>query len=225
MRLVLLHALPFDERMWELVGPVPGDAFAPKLYGFGDSIEEWAAALVAQCRDNELLVVGCSVGGSCALEVARAAPDQVRTVMLVGAKADVRPDPAACSEAVGLLRIQGVEAAWNRYWAPAFGPHADAATVAVARRLALEQSVEDLIAGVRAFHERRDNSEFAKSWRGKLCLVNGSHDQTPTPQVAAASVHGAQRVEQVIVNDCGHFVPLEQPVAFWRLVADQLGQC
>lgn len=106
MRLVLLHALPFDERMWEFGGPMPADAFAPRLYDLGPSIEDWAAAVVAECHDDELFVVGCSVGGSCALEVARAAPDQVRAVMLVGAKADVRPDPIACSEAVELLRIQ-----------------------------------------------------------------------------------------------------------------------
>lgn len=63
-----------------------------------------------------------------------------------------------------------------------------------------------------------------KSWRGNLCLVNGSHDQTPAPQVAAASVRGANSIGQVIVDDCGHFVPLEQPATFWHLVADQLGR-
>lgn len=39
---------------------------------------------------------------------------------------------------------------------------------------------------------------------------------------AAASVQGANSVEQVIVDGCGHFVPLEQPATFWRLMADQL---
>jgi hypothetical protein len=54
------------------------------------------------------VVVGNSVGGSCALEVARAAPDQVEAVVLVGAKAGVRPDPALRAEAVGTLADGGI---------------------------------------------------------------------------------------------------------------------
>jgi pimeloyl-ACP methyl ester carboxylesterase len=74
MRLVLLHALPFDERLWDTPRPTLADAFVPSLYGLGRSVQEWAGAILSECRDEELLVVGSSVGGSCALEVARAAP-------------------------------------------------------------------------------------------------------------------------------------------------------
>lgn len=219
-----MHALPFDGRMWDSDRPIVADALAPRLYDLGDSIQDWAAAIVAECHDDELFVVGSSVGGSCALEIARAAPERVRTVMLVGAKADVWPDPAACSEAVALLRGQGVEAAWDRYWAPLFGAETDSAIVTAARLLALKQGVEDLVAGVRAFHHRRDQSHFVKTWAGRIVLVNGSCDQTPSPQVAAVSLQGARSVEQAIVSDCGHFLPMEQPDIFYQLLSEQLGR-
>jgi pimeloyl-ACP methyl ester carboxylesterase len=77
MRLVLLHALPFDERMWDTTRSLLAGAFVPTLYSLGRSIKEWAAAILAECQGEELFVVGSSVGGSCALEVARAAPEQV----------------------------------------------------------------------------------------------------------------------------------------------------
>jgi pimeloyl-ACP methyl ester carboxylesterase len=92
MRLVLLHALPLDGRMWDATGTRFGGAFAPTLYGLGESVRDWAVAVLEHCGIDELLVVGNSVGGSCALEVARAAPGQVRGVVLVGAKPGCRPD-------------------------------------------------------------------------------------------------------------------------------------
>jgi hypothetical protein len=72
-----------------------------------------------------------------------------------------------------VLQSEGIGAAWARYWAPLFGASADPATVAAARRLALEQNVDDLITGVRAFHERRDHSEFVKGWGEPLLVVSG----------------------------------------------------
>lgn len=54
---------------------VPDKTIAPTLYKFGDSIEEWAAKALQLAKSDRLIVVGCSVGGSCALEMAIAAPE------------------------------------------------------------------------------------------------------------------------------------------------------
>ena len=39
MKVLLLHAFPFDERMWEGY-----EGVAPRLYGRGESIDRWAQA-------------------------------------------------------------------------------------------------------------------------------------------------------------------------------------
>lgn len=221
MRLVLLHALPFDKRMWETTQPLLYDAFAPTLYGLGNSLQEWAVAVLDHCEGEELIVVGSSVGGSCALEIARASPDQVRGIVLVGAKASVRRDPVAREVIVRALQDDGIHAAWARYWAPLFSSTADAETLAAARRLALEQDVDDLIRGVRALPDRRDQAEFVSAWAGHLVVVSGARDRTPTPAAAAASVAGG-RYEHVVVEDCGHYVPLERPDMFYAVLTDQI---
>ncbi len=143
MQLVLLQALPLAGRMWDAVRSTFSDAFPPTLYELGGSVQEWADAIVEECRDEELLVVGNSVGGSCALEIARAAPDRVCRVVLVGAKVDVRRDGRLRDEAVGVLRRDGIATAWDLYWKPGFGSNASAEVVAKARQLALEQDVGD----------------------------------------------------------------------------------
>ncbi|HEV7758841.1 MAG TPA: alpha/beta fold hydrolase, partial [Acidimicrobiales bacterium] len=101
MRVVLLHALPFDGRMWRAERDLLGsEALAPSLYRFGARLEDWAQGVLDLVGGEPLVVVGCSVGGSCALEIARAPPDQVAGIVLVGAKAGVRPDPALRDRAV-----------------------------------------------------------------------------------------------------------------------------
>jgi pimeloyl-ACP methyl ester carboxylesterase len=74
---VLLHALPLDERMWEPQRTVVPDAVAPRLYGRGASLDAWAESIAGEV-DGELGLVGASMGGYCSLELARREPERVR---------------------------------------------------------------------------------------------------------------------------------------------------
>jgi pimeloyl-ACP methyl ester carboxylesterase len=222
---VLLHAPPFDGRMWRAEGDlVPGGTFAPSLYRLGETLEEWAQGVLASVGDDPLVVVGCSVGGSCALEVARAAPDQVLGLVLVGAKAGVRPDPDLRDEAVELLSREGMEAGWRAYWRPLFGPDTPAAVLARARALALAQDVDDVIRGVRAFHDRRDLTDFARDWPKPLVVIGGELDRAPAPATAAQLAVGPNR-QHDLVRNCGHYVNLERPRELRALLASALRRC
>ncbi|OJF92878.1 hypothetical protein [Pararhizobium antarcticum] len=62
--LLLLHALPLDGSMWAAQrNLLPGATSAPTLYGFGSSVEDWAAKALETTNAERLIVVGCSVGG------------------------------------------------------------------------------------------------------------------------------------------------------------------
>ena len=120
---VLLHALPFDGRMWQAEQAwLPGPTLAPTLYRFGSTLEDWASGVLHVAPADPFVIVGCSIGGSCALEVARAAPERVLGIVLVGAKAGVRPEPGVRDEACQVLAERGMEAAWRTWWRPLFGP-------------------------------------------------------------------------------------------------------
>jgi len=84
LELLFLHALPLDGSMWAGQKQLlPGSTYTPTLYPFGDSIEAWAAAALKVAKGDRLVVVGCSVGGSCALELAVAAPERVAALVLI----------------------------------------------------------------------------------------------------------------------------------------------
>jgi pimeloyl-ACP methyl ester carboxylesterase len=165
-----------------------------------------------------LLLVGNSVGGSCALEVARLAPDRVAAIVLVGAKASHRPEPGLRDAAVAVLTEGGMAAAWPEYWAPRFGSGADPAVVEAARRIAFAQHPADVIRGVRAFHGRRDRTEFALTWPKPLVVVSGAQDRAPSPETAAALAAGAPHGAFHRVEDSGHYVSLEQSREFERIL-------
>ncbi len=220
--MVLLHALPFDGRMWSEADRAVGEkVIAPDLFGLGDSIVEWASAVVAMAGTEELMVVGCSVGGSCALEIARLAPEQVSGIVLVGAKAGVRPDPTLRDESVRVVETRGLAAAWSAYWEPLFGSAAHPGVVAAARDLALSHDVTRVANGLRAFHDRRDHTEFVAGWTKPLVVVSGAQDRTPPVSVARSLGEGPQR-QFHLVDDCGHYVNLERPHRLRTILADTI---
>src|SRR5258707_31034 len=141
LELLFLHALPLDGSMWAGQKQVlPGSTYAPTLYPLGDSVQAWAAAALKLVKGDRLIVVGCSVGGSCALELAVAAPDRVAALVLIGTKAAHRPDPALHACALETLREKGLEEAWRVFWAPLFSSSANGQVISDAKRMALRQS-------------------------------------------------------------------------------------
>lgn len=219
LNLVLLHPLPLDGSIWpaELWG-LADAVRAPTLYGAGRSLSAWAATALAEVPAGPCVVVGNSVGGSCALEFAYLAPRRVRALVLIGAKAGVRPDPEFREAAIRLIRDQGVDAAWDRYWAPLFAADADPAVVERAKTIARRLPVDHVVKGVSAFHTRTDRAELLAGLDIPVTIVRGQHDRIPKdPEMLASTLRQGAFVE---VAGAGHYVPVERPSAVVSIVRD-----
>lgn len=209
--LLLLHALPLDASMWvNQMDLFPAVTVAPSLYRFGDRIQSWAASVLAETRADRLVVAGCSVGGSCALEIAALAPERVAALVLIGTKAVHRRDPALREAALRTIRDEGLEAAWAAYWAPLFSTKASPQVVADARALALRQSPEELVRGINAFHTRPTRQQVLRDLTCPIIIVTGADDVAPGPEMSARQAEMARRGRLHVVPDCGHYVPLER---------------
>jgi pimeloyl-ACP methyl ester carboxylesterase len=193
---VFLHAFPLDGRMWQTSTDLWPDAYAPTLYGLGDTMTTWASRVLAAAPRGPLTLVGCSMGGSCALEMTRLAPDRVRALVLVGAKAAVRHDPPARDRYIDALRDRGVDAMWDE-----ITPVGD-----TAKQLAREQSLDDLVGAVNAFHTRPDASSVLAAFDRPVHVVMGADDHLGARKIPVGEFHE--------VPNAGHYVNLDQPEWF-----------
>jgi pimeloyl-ACP methyl ester carboxylesterase len=212
LQILFLHALPFGRGMWRAqLDAFSGLAVAPNLYPCGANLTNWAHHALEEVTSDRLIVVGNSVGGSCALEIAALAPHRVEALVLVGAKAERRIDSALKDECVELLRTHGFDAAWSKYWAPFLGPSLSLKQVAEAKELASRTSVEHIINGVKAFHTRPSRFQMLGQLDCPVICVSGEHDIAPGPEVTKMQAKTAPNGHYIEVPDCGHYVPLEKP--------------
>ena len=217
MTVVLLHAFPLDERMWEPQrdGVHGHELLTPRLYGRGRTMDEWAAALLGEIP-GELVLVGASMGGYCALAMKRRAPERVAGLVLAGSRADAdSPERrAGRADTIELIRREGAPALWESMRPKLFAEDADEALVSRARAIALEQDVDDLVAAVEAIRDRADNSALLE---GRTLAVLGGDDPFVSPEdVPAAEVH--------VLPGAGHLVSMERATEFNELLEGRLEQ-
>ncbi|HYY04096.1 MAG TPA: alpha/beta hydrolase [Gaiellaceae bacterium] len=202
MTLVLLHAFPLDERMWERQLQLLPDAQAPRLYDRGPTMDAWAESLAAEV-DDELTLVGSSMGGYCALALGRRVPDRVRGLLLVGARpdADSPERRAGRADTIELLRREGADGLWRSMKPKLFADESRAD-----ERLLFRDS-ELLICAVEAIRDRADSREVARFFGDRLRFVVGEHDTFVSPDEL-------REYDVRVVDGAGHLVNLEAPEAF-----------
>ena len=201
---------------------MPKNNVAPDLYKFGNNIEQWAAKSLELVSQDRFVVVGCSVGGSCALEVINLAPDRVAAAILIGIKARCDPNPVSLWQACRIVKDQGVASAWERYWNPLFeGGHAgDAARRA--KEIALEQTAQDLENGLNAFYTRNSREDVVIESTIPIHVVTGDCDELPGLSYSRRLAGLSDKVRLHVIRDCGHYVPLMQPTPLNSLISDVL---
>ena len=218
MTVLLLHALPLDERMW---GPQHGafgalDVLTPQLYGRGPTMDDWASSLLAEV-EGDVVLVGASMGGYCALAIARIAPQRVRGLVLTGSRADAdTPERrAARADTIELIRREGAAGLWESMRPKLFPDDADPELVARARAFALDQQPDELIQAVEAIRDRPDSTAALRGLGERTLAVIGDRDPfVRGDEVPAHEVH--------VVRGCGHLPSMQRAPGFNALVGERI---
>jgi pimeloyl-ACP methyl ester carboxylesterase len=204
MRVLMLHAFPLDERMWAPQQEVLADhdVRTPRLYGRGRTMSAWAESVAGE-HDGDFVVVGASMGGYCALALARLQPERVRGLLLVGARPDADSEErrAGRAETIDLIRREGAEGLWASM-EPKLFHEPRKADPGLAFR-----DTERLVEAVEAIRDRDDSTDVVRSLAGKAQFVVGEFD----PFVSAQELAEFD-VEEIA--RAGHLVNLEQPDVF-----------
>ena len=211
MTVVLLHAFPLDERMWDpqlelLAGE---DVYVPNFYDFGgNSVDGWAEHVLERA-EGDLVAVGASLGGYVALAMARIAPDRVEGLLLAGARATADPPErrAAREEMIRVVLAEGIEG-WNREFSPP-GPE--------------DRTTDELVRGIEALRDRRDTTAVVASFPGPLTVVVGERDEILPVDEARQIAESAPDGRFEVVEGAGHVVSADAPGRFNEILRDLLG--
>ena len=144
------------------------DVVAPRLYGRGPTMDAWASSVAAEL-DGDAAVVGASMGGYCALALARRAPERVRGLLLVGARPDADSDErrAGRADTIELIHNEGPEGLWRSMLPKLF------ADESFADERLLFRDADALVGAVEAIRDRADSTAVARAFERPVQFVVG----------------------------------------------------
>ncbi|MGH3135167.1 MAG: alpha/beta fold hydrolase [Gaiellaceae bacterium] len=206
MKVFLLHGWPLSERMWvpqvTALRQAGFEPIVPHLYGRGASIDGWAAHLLRD-HDGSFVAVGASMGGYCALALARRAPERVVGIVLVASRAvaDTFDRRRQRDDQIAVLRARGVP------------PEIDT-----------EETAEDLAVAQEAMRDRMDLSGVAASFGGPMLVCVGDQDDIVSVDESQALAASALRGTLELFPGAGHFPSVDQPDRFNAVLLEFLSQ-
>jgi pimeloyl-ACP methyl ester carboxylesterase len=206
VKVMLLHGWPVSERVWvsqvSALRDAGFDPIAPHLYGRGPSIDDWAAQLLRDI-DGPLVAVGASMGGYCALALARRAPERVVGMALVGSRAD--------ADTFERRRFRQEQIA-------------DLRAGKLPQLAEPDTPVEHLVETQEAMRDRLDLTGVVASFGGPLLVCVGSEDEIVSVDEARELADKALDGRLEVFEGAGHFVAVDQPQRFNEVLLEFVGQ-
>jgi len=221
--LVLIHGFPLDHNMWDALLPhlEGADVLLPDLRGFGGSaivdgtytiadMAQDVIALLDALKIEKAAIVGHSMGGYVALEIARKVPGRVAGLGLVSTQAlpdapDRKAGRYATAEKVG---DQGSVVVADSM-APKLS--ADPQHVSALHKLILGQPPAGVMGALAAMAERVDSTELLSTFKFPVAIVHGLAD-------ALIPVERSREMKALIpqaslteIQDVGHMPMLDAP--------------
>lgn len=190
-----------------------------------DSISAIVAAILDTAPD-QFALVGLSMGGYIALELAEKAPERISSLVLMDttARPETPGQTALRKELMALAEAQGIQVVVDRLL-PLFIAKSrfdDEELVATVRKMAEDTGVATFIRQEMAIIGRKDARPNLGNITCPTLVVVGDRDKLTPPEVSEEIAAGISGARLEVVADCGHLTTLERPSAVTTLLMDFL---
>ena len=232
--LVLVHAFPFDSRMWRKASAALAGqrrVITPDMRGFGlsdlgsgdHSIADMAddvAALLDALKLPAATVGGMSMGGYVALAFARRHFDRLKALVLADTKAaaDTPEARQGRDAAIALVETQGVAALLERQIPRLLSASASDSLRAEVRALGA-QPPDAVIAALRALRDRPDRTDELSAIAVPTLVMVGTQDVLSPPEEARTMAAAIPHARVAEIPGAAHLSNLENPDAFAAALA------
>jgi pimeloyl-ACP methyl ester carboxylesterase len=210
---LLLHAFPVGSEMWEpqLEALAGYEVRTPSLVGRGESVDGWAKQLLAE-TDGDLVAIGASMGGYCALAMAKRAPERLRGLALVGSHAAADPPDGKIwrDQSIARVREKGSLAQWQSMRDYALGADAESAAARPLEKGIAAHDPEGVVQELVAMIGREDTTDVVRTLRCPFLAIAGALDQG-TAAESKKLVELAPDGELVIIPGANHLVSFQRP--------------
>ena len=238
--LVLLHAFPFDHRIWQgQVHDLAGvcRVITPDLRGFGQSpgggaftipsLAEDLYVLLSQIRALPCVLGGISMGGYVALAYERHYASTLRGLILVDTRAaNDSPEARSARDAmIELAKTAGsfavAEQMLSKVLAPGTGERRPQ-LVAELKSIMEACPAETIQYALAAMRDRPDYRPTLHRVAAPTLIIVGDCDPSTPPAVAQEMHQSIGGSTISIIKDAGHISPMEQPQQVSRAIRDFL---
>jgi 3-oxoadipate enol-lactonase len=232
---VLIHGHPFERSLWQpQLAALAGEfrVLAPDLRGFGDSpvtpnlvgMREYAddvLELLAHLTIDRAAIVGLSMGGLVAMELATAHPERCWALGLVATTAEpVTPDERTVRrERADRVERDGMRVLIDYMHAGLYGPRCPPAVRRRVDAMMARAPVDGSAAALRGRAERPDYRPRLRQLDVPAFVCTGSADPWSNETVTAEIVEHLQRPELVVIEGAGHLPNLEAEEVFNQALA------
>lgn len=216
--LLFLPGLMNDAQVWQpAIATMAGHECRIADTSKHASVAELATAALTDAPCGRFALVAFSLGGYVAFEIMRLAPERVAALALISTSP--RPDSQetmAMRERM-IAAVSSGTADFNTV-ASAFLPRVvhssrveDTALNNVLISMARNVGADGFMRQQRAALGRPDSRPLLKQIRCKTLVVCGREDQVTPPDCSEEMASEIAQAELVILEQCGHMAPLEQP--------------
>jgi 3-oxoadipate enol-lactonase len=242
MPVVMLHAGVADSRMWELQAREFSkhfDVVRPDRRGFGKSEippGRWSPhddvlALMEELKLKPAHVIGCSMGGSLAIDFALDHPERVSKLVIVDGGPNGQPDDPRFDSLFDEVEAadkagdhQAVNEAEMRLWLD--GPYRPQGYVREPlRKLFLDMNGANMAVDWAASPiQTLDPPAFERLGEisAPTLIVVGDKDLVPVLETADLLAYSIKGARKVVIHDAAHLPNLEHPEEFNRIVLEFL---
>lgn len=216
LSIVLIPGLMNDGWVWHgVIGPL--GRLGQVVIACTDGCDSLAAMAgrIAQSVSGPMVVIGHSMGGRVALELADQAADRIAGLVLIdtGAGGPTPYEAEGRMKLVALARDEGMASVAKSWLPPMLAPHrrTDMALIDGITAMLLRAGAAIFAGQQRALLNRPDRQELLASIQCPMLAVAGSEDAWSPPADHQDMVDRAPHARLKVVEGAGHMLPVEAP--------------